>query len=696
MAGYRQCSDGLLNPGEECDDGNLVANDGCSPDCKLENPARFVCVNVTTFGPTECCPAKLNPITNQLVCSCKGQASDSPGYVISDDCRKVNINECYAGTATCHRNAVCEDRDATVNASLLYECICPPGLVGDGVTKCDIIQYETRLTLEQPGTTLSEFDEAAFKEMLYTTGAVPSIVEPEKVIVTVTDSSARRRRMRRLLEDDGNEEQIQASVDQPFLSSSESNARGGGGRALLQSSGIQITVTIYSESKELMSNVTSSVNTTVLAQSGFQVTQPPTNVVNEYHDGAEPTVTYSAGFKVTAVQFDDNTAQWLVDVRYTPNIPNTITSLYISKPGTTQPYTQAIKNSYYVSKHPCVIYNAVCCLNDYKSIYEIGSFSDNITSTVGTCNATVQASPTLGMFDPAYNSYVIEHALDNYPDSSVVRLSATEVRLRIAQTDLSVGGLAIRSPLENNPAGYQLSFFVGMTYMTLLDANAMSISASQTQITLAISNSITFSFSTSQDYSLVKYITLLVMQNKWLDGLIERKMQFIQMGFVIPVGIRQNMVTGLVPLTSVRFAIAKSMPDRTNASLWTNPCYSGYGRGLFDATQVTLSWLLHFHFCLAMTSSLSPHRATARCTLRPPRRRAHPTTTCAPTRWFRSCPPTSSTSTSLSGTGPSATPSWRRRISTTSTSCFRSRRSRRPGRLWWQACSRAPRCTPTR
>lgn len=76
------------------------------------------------------------------------------------------------------------------------------------------------------------------------------------------------------------------------------------------------------------------------------------------------------------------------------------------------------------------------------------------------------------------------------------------------------------------------------------------------------------------------------MQNKWLDGLAERRMQFIQMGFVLPFNTRQNMETGLVPLTSVRFAIARSMPDRNNASQWTNPCYSGYGKGLLDPVQV--------------------------------------------------------------------------------------------------------------
>ena len=32
-----KCGDGLLHVGvEQCDDGNLVANDGCDPACKLE------------------------------------------------------------------------------------------------------------------------------------------------------------------------------------------------------------------------------------------------------------------------------------------------------------------------------------------------------------------------------------------------------------------------------------------------------------------------------------------------------------------------------------------------------------------------------------------------------------------------------------------------------------------------------------
>ena len=89
-AGYRQCSDGIVNEGEECDDGNQVSGDGCSSECKLENASQFVCTLSGQFGPTTCCPAKTNPVTLQKVCGCIGQASDNAGYLISSDCRWVS------------------------------------------------------------------------------------------------------------------------------------------------------------------------------------------------------------------------------------------------------------------------------------------------------------------------------------------------------------------------------------------------------------------------------------------------------------------------------------------------------------------------------------------------------------------------------------------------------------------------------
>lgn len=82
--------------------------------------------------------------------------------------------------------------------------------------------------------------------------------------------------------------------------------------------------------------------------------------------------------------------------------------------------------------------------------------------------------------------------------------SLEQVKLHISQTDLSTQGLAKREPLPNGRQGYLLTFFVGMTYFTLLPTNALSVTASQVQVQLSVSNSLTFSFASAQDYSFLR------------------------------------------------------------------------------------------------------------------------------------------------------------------------------------------------
>lgn len=60
-------------------------------------------------------------------------------------------------------------------------------------------------------------------------------------------------------------------------------------------------------------------------------------------------------------------------------------------------------------------------------------------------------------------------------------------------------------------------------------------------------------------------------------------MQFVMVGIVLPVGMQQNMKTGLIPLSGVRFAIATSLPAQDDQVAWTNPCYSADGAsGMMD------------------------------------------------------------------------------------------------------------------
>ena len=462
------------------------------------------------------------------VCNCVGQASDDEGYAIDSNCNKVNVNECSMGTAACHRNAVCLDKDAAVNASQRYECVCPPGLIGDGVSTCSVNAYETRFSLVRRGVSHMDFDTGALKIVLYSTGVLSNSIQPERVRVVAYEYNGGAQPSRRALSLGGEESGL-TTPGQAKLANYHQQVERHGGRALLQASDTQIDVTVFSETVAEMDQITQSTNVTLLQSSGYEISNPPASFKANINNADEPTATLSPGFQIGSVQYDDTTAQWLVDVKYTPSIPDTITSLYISRPGTTVPYSQAVKNTYYISKHPCLLSSSVCCLNTYKDEYALGAFESNITQVLGSCDAAMQTRDTIGLFSPQHNQYLVDHALDAYPDSSVQRIAEGHVRLRIALTDLSTRGLAMRTPMEgNSTAGYQLTFFVGMSYFTLIPANAMAVVASQTSITLTISNSITFSFASAQDYSFVKYITLSVMQNKWVDGLIERKMQFVQ------------------------------------------------------------------------------------------------------------------------------------------------------------------------
>ena len=46
------CGDGIIEPGEGCDDGNIISNDGCSSTCVLENLPGLTCTNITETPPS--------------------------------------------------------------------------------------------------------------------------------------------------------------------------------------------------------------------------------------------------------------------------------------------------------------------------------------------------------------------------------------------------------------------------------------------------------------------------------------------------------------------------------------------------------------------------------------------------------------------------------------------------------------------
>ena len=611
------CGNYILDTGEECDDGNPYSGDGCSATCLLEDQNFWLCTNSSEgVGPTTCCRALTNPLNESRVCSCLGVQSGSSKFSINPDCTKSNINECSVGMHNCDSNAVCVDRNGASSPAgeAGFECVCPPGLLGDGVSECRLYAYLTEFTVANPSISKSSFDEAAFMELLISSVAIPYNISLYRINLDVGDYSAaaapspgrrvlssvqqkvqqlrRIHNMRHQQQNQQHSSQV-ASHDAPATvpaAASVSEVRySSSGRKILQAAGVGISVkvSISSVSAEEQVIITAGINATKLEVSGYTLISSAVSVMSDMESIEDAAYSTAAGFKIASVQFNETEVRWVLTVKYTPDAPNVLTSLYVSKPGA-KPYTVDAINSYYASQHPCLRTDSVCCLNDYKRIYAVGAFASNITSSVGACDEGIQAAETLSLgFNPDSNGYIVDHLFDDYPNSYVERVSAGEVKLHIAQSDLSDQGLAKKDPLpDGRTDGYLLTFFVGMTYFTLLPANALSVTASQVQVQLSISNSLTFSFASAQDYTVLKYITLSLIETKWIQDFQEKRMQLAKVGFVLPTGLRQNMLTGLVPLTSIRFAVSKTTPSQLNASAWTNPCFSVDASALYDTTNV--------------------------------------------------------------------------------------------------------------
>lgn len=186
-AGVPMCGNGKMEPPmESCDDGNTQSNDGCSKNCQLEDPTGDIWFcqvsnsSTTSTTKTVCCPTLINPFTKQKTCSCEGQASLNIGTLLLPSCIEIDIDEC-ASSSMCHPNAKCKNLDATLRKGG-YECICPPGMIGDGKDTCDIFSYQT--VLEAAKTQAStEFDTEEFITNLYRLKVVPSWVKRSNINV---------------------------------------------------------------------------------------------------------------------------------------------------------------------------------------------------------------------------------------------------------------------------------------------------------------------------------------------------------------------------------------------------------------------------------------------------------------------------------------------------------------------------------
>ena len=133
---------------------------------------------------TSCCETRLNPVTLGKVCNCQGQAAAYAGVVINDACVLSDLDECKSPN-TCVGEAQCVNMDASKRNGTHY-CVCPPGLIGDGITRCSYTVAVTILKIDLNTQDLGvDLTQDSIIDKLFSLNVIPASVERSDVHVEI-------------------------------------------------------------------------------------------------------------------------------------------------------------------------------------------------------------------------------------------------------------------------------------------------------------------------------------------------------------------------------------------------------------------------------------------------------------------------------------------------------------------------------
>jgi len=133
------CGDGKPGPGEGCDDGNVMPNDGCSPQCTAESCGDAVvqpneeCDDGNQTNDDDCTNACTKPACGDKIVQAGEQCDDGAESATCDaDCSNAT---CGDGTLNMTAGEVCDDdNDANTDAC----AACKPAKCGDGFVQTNV------------------------------------------------------------------------------------------------------------------------------------------------------------------------------------------------------------------------------------------------------------------------------------------------------------------------------------------------------------------------------------------------------------------------------------------------------------------------------------------------------------------------------------------------------------------------------
>ena len=117
------CGDGMIRVGvEQCDDGNTMAGDGCSPDCLIEGQGRAARRTV----PLGCC--------QDGICEPRALATCGTGGAVCAVCPPTRADSCSeAGGCGCGSGAACGEGQVCLNGACTCDATsCPDGCCQGG------------------------------------------------------------------------------------------------------------------------------------------------------------------------------------------------------------------------------------------------------------------------------------------------------------------------------------------------------------------------------------------------------------------------------------------------------------------------------------------------------------------------------------------------------------------------------------